>query len=321
MQVAIANTRIKWDTHGGNTMHPLNVRYRAVVEYMHYLPSIRAVAMRYGVGKSTLSRWYRSLEPKIRRRKPRKSVHEKIGPVIHKAIGLCPYTTADDLISLVQSSLGMKTSRSSVYRSLKRLGTTYKHSSRCRASAPIDHSHPFMVSNLSYSGAPISFDESSFYWDDRPRKGWAPSGCRVHRSARKGGRKRVSLLLAVDENGVVASQLLSGGVKSEAIVKFFSMLPDGRPIILDNASIHRTKIMKDLCSRKALDLRYTPPYSPWYNPVEFCFSEIKARYRPLRLKRTPDFESDVDACVRALKHSQKYFKHASEEWSKDRASI
>lgn len=287
---------------------------------MHYLPSLREVSKRYGVSKSALSRWYRYLEPTIRKRNPRKNIQGTIGPIIKNALSVCPYRTADDLISLIHSSLGIKISRSSIYRSFKSLNITYKQSSRCRYSTPIDKSHPFMISEESYSGGPISFDESSFYWDDRPRKGWATSGSRVHRSARKGGRKRISLLLAVDENGVVASQLLSGGVKSDAIVKFFSMLPDGRPIILDNASIHRTKILKDLFLLKHIELRYTPPYSPWYNPVEFCFSEIKAKYRPLRLKRTPDFKSDVEYCVQFLRHSKKYFKHALDEWSKDRAS-
>jgi hypothetical protein len=54
-----------------------------------------------------------------------------------------------------------------------------------------------------------------------------------------------------------------------------------------------------------------------YNPVEFCFSEIKAAFRPLRLSGG-DLITDVKSCVANLRFAEAYFSHAEKEWLKDK---
>jgi transposase len=63
----------------------------------------------------------------------------------------------------------------------------------------------------------------------------------------------------------------------------FSVIPqlnfdEGRQprIILDNASIHRSQELKDLCRRHGVELSYLPPYSPDMNPIEKTFSMLKS---------------------------------------------
>ena len=49
-------------------------------------------------------------------------------------------------------------------------------------------------------------------------------------------------------------------------------------IILDNASIHRSKKTKEFLERhKNIHLFYLPPYSPEYNPVEIFWRWIKPK--------------------------------------------
>jgi len=49
-------------------------------------------------------------------------------------------------------------------------------------------------------------------------------------------------------------------------------------IILDNASIHRSKKTKEFLRRhKNIHLFYLPPYSPEYNPVEMFWRWIKPK--------------------------------------------
>lgn len=56
-------------------------------------------------------------------------------------------------------------------------------------------------------------------------------------------------------------------------------------LILDNARIHHasTSLIKegllpisDTCLSKNISLNYLPPYSPYLNPVEFCFNIIRS---------------------------------------------
>lgn len=127
--------------------------------------------------------------------------------------------------------------------------------------------------------------------------------------------------MAVSREGIVHYEIRSGGVKAVHFADFVDKLPDGRPLICDNCVIHKAPCVREVYARKGIELRLTPPYCPWYNPVEFCFSEIKRRYRPVRLI-TPaaDFVDDVLSCMRRLRWHGSYFDHASAAFERDRAA-
>ena len=38
-------------------------------------------------------------------------------------------------------------------------------------------------------------------------------------------------------------------------------------LLLDNASIHKSQQLRNLCDEKGIRLEFLPPYSPDYNPV------------------------------------------------------
>jgi transposase len=45
---------------------------------------------------------------------------------------------------------------------------------------------------------------------------------------------------------------------------------------LDNASIHKNARLQQLCSDAGVLLKFLPPYSPDYNPIEATFKDLKA---------------------------------------------
>ena len=47
-------------------------------------------------------------------------------------------------------------------------------------------------------------------------------------------------------------------------------------IVLDNASIHRSPRVRELCAIAGVQLEYLPPYSPDYNPIEKSFKQLKS---------------------------------------------
>ena len=55
-------------------------------------------------------------------------------------------------------------------------------------------------------------------------------------------------------------------------------IPEGTVILLDNVFFHHSKVVKALAQQKKWFLLYTPPYSPWYNPIEGVFSIAKRAY-------------------------------------------
>ena len=55
-------------------------------------------------------------------------------------------------------------------------------------------------------------------------------------------------------------------------------------LILDNASIHKTKIVREYCEDKRIILVYLPPYSPEYNYIEKIWKMVKREFGKLYRK-------------------------------------
>jgi transposase len=47
---------------------------------------------------------------------------------------------------------------------------------------------------------------------------------------------------------------------------------------LDNVAFHHSKDVAAFASANNIDLLFVPPYSPWFNPIELCFSIIKRHF-------------------------------------------
>ena len=55
-------------------------------------------------------------------------------------------------------------------------------------------------------------------------------------------------------------------------------------LILDNASIHKTKEVREYCERSYIKLVYLPAYSPEYNYIEKIWKMIKREFGKLYWK-------------------------------------
>ncbi len=53
----------------------------------------------------------------------------------------------------------------------------------------------------------------------------------------------------------------------------------GDVVIMDNLSGHTGPRVRELIKAAGADLRYLPPYSPDFNPIENAFSKLKALLR------------------------------------------
>jgi len=57
--------------------------------------------------------------------------------------------------------------------------------------------------------------------------------------------------------------------------KLVKSVPRGYTIIMDNASFHRKKKLRNLARRHGLKLLFLPAYSPDYNPIEKTWANLK----------------------------------------------
>jgi putative transposase len=121
--------------------------------------------------------------------------------------------------------------------------------------------------------------------------------------------KRVNAVAALRVSGTaeVDWELFRRTLKAPDLLAFLRGLPRdaGKPlvVVLDNASIHKNKVVKaalpDLW-RERIYLYYLPPYSPELNRIERLFRVIKHQGMPQRTYRTDDeLEQAIDAAFLA----------------------
>lgn len=52
-------------------------------------------------------------------------------------------------------------------------------------------------------------------------------------------------------------------------------------LVMDNAKIHKTNLVREVLTTSNLSIKFLPPYSPMLNPIEKCFSKMKAHARQI----------------------------------------
>ena len=76
-------------------------------------------------------------------------------------------------------------------------------------------------------------------------------------------------------------------------------LRPGEVVVLDNLAVHRQPEVRDAIERAGAYLRFLPPYSPDFNPIELAFAKLKAFLRAIR-PRTFDHVCELIAAALRL---------------------
>jgi transposase len=124
---------------------------------------------------------------------------------------------------------------------------------------------------------------------------WASTNmARRHGRCRRGDRLRVGVphghwktttfVGALTVRGFVAPWVLDGPINREAFETYVEkvLVPDLRPgdvVIMDNLSSHKGDKVRELIEAAGATLRFLPPYSPDFNPIENAFAKLKALLR------------------------------------------
>lgn len=148
----------------------------------------------------------------------------------------------------------------------------------------------------------VFLDETSTHTSFTRMYGRAPRGQRVLGTVPRNHGPNVSCLMAISPAGVLAPLAVEGAIDGTIFVRWLTEwllpgLPPGTTIICDNLRVHRNPKVRPAIEAAKCHLRYLPPYSPDFNPIEQVFSMLKAR---LRAAASRTFESLVTAIGAAL---------------------
>ena len=104
-------------------------------------------------------------------------------------------------------------------------------------------------------------------------------------------------------DGVRAPWLLEGAMTGAAFETYVEQvlaptLKPGEIVLMDNLSAHKGTPVRAAIEARGASLEYLPPYSPDWNPIEKCWSKVKAA---LRRARPRSLDELLDVLAHALR--------------------
>lgn len=281
-------------------MYSQSFRKAAICVYL-YLGSMRKTSVALHIGAASISRWCRNIERKKRVAQSSKVTDALIACVV-MLLESQPATTCPMIVAHIHNVLGIKISRQLAHVVVKKSGHSWKRTRKRGVSSRTSQVMiPFLDAFRSTlkTGSIVAVDESGFDARCSPVYGYAPRGRpAIVKWKPISNRKRYSLLMAVHADGRSSRQLHSKTVNSTTFSEFICQLPfpRGTTLLLDNASIHRTHLVRSAATNMGYTLLYTPPYCPEFNPIELVFGVIKSDF--YRLRYTDAFTNDLEQAVK-----------------------
>ena len=136
------------------------------------------------------------------------------------------------------------------------------------------------------------------------RYGRSPRGTRLGDHAPCGHWETHTVIAALRPTGLTAPAVFDGPIDQLTFLAYVEQvlvpsLRRGDVVILDNLAVHRHPEVRDAIERVGAQLRFLPPYSPDFNPIEQAFAKLKALLRAAR-PRTFDHVIALVAAALAL---------------------
>ena len=199
-------------------------------------------------------------------------------------------------------------SKSSIYRILKKNNITNKkiYKKIIPKNKNIKQEIKLLLSNVKQIGTKhiVSIDESSFDTHISQINGWSKKGSPINKILITPIRKRKTLTLAIKENKVLAYNLINNSSNAINFENFLKkdVLPkiNGETILMDNARIHHSKIVKDCIINSNNFILYNVAYNPDTNPIENCFSVCKNYVRKIEPRTENSLINSIKKSLKLL---------------------
>jgi transposase len=261
-------------------MYPLDIRKQALKIYSK-VQSLRKTSKLLDIHFSSISRWLHQLE-----RKPypeRKYTKEAlIVETIKDVLQTNPLTSSRLLQQKLKDAFRVDLSRELVRVAIKKLGYTRKKARF--VSEPKTNQvkiEEFLKQRESLKDRTFfSIDETSFGRHSFKTTGYSPKGKKLYITKKQPRMTSVSVCACASKTGWIKVSKVEGSFNKTSFLTFLQQLslPPTSVLLLDNVKFHHSKDVKDYLEKIEVFPLYTPPYSPWFNPIEGCFSIVKRSF-------------------------------------------
>lgn len=134
------------------------------------------------------------------------------------------------------------------------------------------------------------------------RYGRSPRGVRLRDYTPCGHWQTHTVVAGLRIDGLMAPAVFDGPIDNPTFLAYVEQvlvptLRAGDVVILDNLATHKQPEVQTAIEQVGARLRFLPPYSPDFNPIEMAFAKLKAF---LRAARPRSFDQVVELVAIAL---------------------
>jgi transposase len=152
----------------------------------------------------------------------------------------------------------------------------------------------------------VFVDETAATTNMARRYGRRRRGRRLRCGVPHGHYKAITFVFGLRLRGAVARKAYDHAMNATTFETWLEhcLLPtleEGDIVVLDNLKAHKSPRVAEILARKNCTVRYLPPYSPDFNPIEMAISKLKATLRKLA-------ERTVAGLIAVLEGSAGLFK-------------
>ena len=151
----------------------------------------------------------------------------------------------------------------------------------------------------------VFFDESGVNLSMTRTYARAPRGERAVGYVPKNWGESITLAAGVALRGLIAPLRLVGSMTADVFEAYIEQfvcpeLRAGDIVIVDNLSAHKRASIAGLVARAGARLRYLPPYSRDFSPIEPCWSKVKELIRAAAARTVEALDEAIVKALRAV---------------------
>jgi len=162
----------------------------------------------------------------------------------------------------------------------------------------------------------IFLDESGVTTEMTRRYGRGPRGERIREGTPGGHWRTLTVLGAIRRSGWVATMTIEAPTDGDVFLAYLEQvlcpqLQPGEVVVMDNLAAHKVQGVRNLIEATGAELRYLPPYSPDFNPIEKCWSKLKQLLRAAKARSMLALEQGLTEALAAVtpQNVQACFRH------------
>jgi len=164
------------------------------------------------------------------------------------------------------------------------------------------------LKNLDLTNCEILVQDESAFISDVSQYNWSLKGKKsIYKGYRYGTRINCFGSLNINNGNIILTQETRGN--SQTMINHLKVVRKHYPvekkliIFTDNASWHKTKIVKEYCEENNIELWFTPPYAPEFNPIERVWSFMKSIVKKEIFVKAQEFKKFISELFHSIQNN------------------